>query len=207
MEIGADEALRLGYITVHNYPRIVASLDLYRVRNLSKFEAEDCRGVWLYGLPGTGKSHYAKLHYPDAFRKNQNKWFDGYTTQKNIILDDLDNHVLAHHLKIWCDKWSCTGEVKGSTIELVHENFVITSNYAVDELFPIDHSTRLKEKASEQLMLAVLRRVVVHRFDDIYVKGSNCVDHAVQNDYGMWIHTLIPGPPIEAPALIEDPDI
>lgn len=47
------------------------------------------------------------------------------------MLEDLDDACLGHYLKIWADKWECTGEVKGDTIPLLHEKFVITSNFTI----------------------------------------------------------------------------
>lgn len=43
--------------------------------------------------------------------------------------------MLGHYLKIWADKWACTGEVKGGTVPLCHHRFVVTSNYTIAELF------------------------------------------------------------------------
>lgn len=93
------------------------------------------RGIWIYGPPGTGKTHCARHFDPHAYMKAQNKWWDGYAGQDTVILDDLDTDVLGHHLKIWSDKWSCTGETKGGTVQLRHKLFVVTSNYGIDELF------------------------------------------------------------------------
>lgn len=72
----------------------------------------------MYGAPGTGKSRAAYEKYPDAYRKSQNKWFDGYESHKVIIIDDLDTDMLGHHLKIWADRYPCIGEVKGGTVNL-----------------------------------------------------------------------------------------
>lgn len=103
------------------------------------FQAEGTRGIWIYGPPGTGKSHAARHDYGDAyFIKQQNKWWDGYTGEKVVVLDDLDTNVLGHYLKIWADKWSCTGEIKGGTVQLQHETFIVTSNYTIEELWPED---------------------------------------------------------------------
>lgn len=103
------------------------------------YVADGTRGVWIYGPPGTGKSHYARTNYGDAYYiKPQNKWFDGYSGEKVIVLDDLDNNCLGHYLKIWADKWSCTGEVKGGTVNLVHTHFIVTSNYSIEQLWPED---------------------------------------------------------------------
>lgn len=93
------------------------------------------RGVWYYGPPGTGKSHKARNDHPDAYIKAQNKWFDGYVGQAAIILDDFDCKELGHYLKIWTDKWACSGEIKGGTVSLKHTVFIITSNYHPDELW------------------------------------------------------------------------
>lgn len=52
-----------------------------------------------------------------------------------VILDDLDSDCLSHYLKIWADRWSCTGEYKGGTVALNHSKFIVTSNYTIEDLF------------------------------------------------------------------------
>jgi hypothetical protein len=44
-------------------------------------DADNVRGIWYWGAPGTGKSREARAKYPDAYLKAQNKWWDGYTGQ------------------------------------------------------------------------------------------------------------------------------
>jgi hypothetical protein len=58
---------------------------------------------------------------------------------------------LGHYLKIWGDKWPCTGEVKGSTVPLMHTAIIITSNYTPEELWPDD----------DELLKAIRRRFKV----------------------------------------------
>jgi hypothetical protein len=77
----------------------------------------------------------ARELYPGAYLKAQNKWWDGYTGQEAVILDDLDSNVLGHYLKIWADRYACTGETKGGQVALRHKVIVITSNYRPEDLF------------------------------------------------------------------------
>lgn len=118
---------------------------------------DECRGIWYYGLPGTGKTHKARTENPGAFIKAQNKWWDGYEGEDVVILDDLDTNVLGHYLKIWSDKWACRGEVKGGHVNLKYTKFIITSNYTPDDLWPED-----KDR--------VLRDAIIRRFKIIEVK-------------------------------------
>lgn len=81
------------------------------------------RGVWIVGEPGLGKSHYARSRYgDDIYLKAFNKWWDGYSGQSVVILDDLDRsgQCLGHLLKIWSDKYACDGEVKGGRVGTRH---------------------------------------------------------------------------------------
>lgn len=41
-------------------------------------EADDCKGVWVYGASGAGKSRFARDNYPNLYKKLANKWWDGY---------------------------------------------------------------------------------------------------------------------------------
>jgi hypothetical protein len=106
----------------------------------------DVKGHWYWGPPGTGKSHKARADYPNSYLKSQNKWWDGYQGQPTVIIDDLDTDCLAHHLKIWADKYSCSGEVKGGTVPLQHTALIVTSNYAIEQLF------------KDEIMAAAIRR-------------------------------------------------
>lgn len=146
------------YLFTPAYVKYFKGFEHVRLLAQTPYTHTETRGIWLWGPPGTGKSHFARETYPNAYLKSQNKWFDGYDQQENIILDDFDRVgvCLGHYLKIWADKWACTGEFKGGTTQLVHKNFVITSNYSIRELFGED----------DVLFKAIQRRFKVTHFSD-----------------------------------------
>lgn len=128
------------------FEQIPAEILIKHFPNLMKVQAhfskpeefEECRGIWIWGPPGCGKTTFAMTEYVDAddiYMKAQNKWWDGYRGQSTVILDDMDSDCLAHYLKRWADKWPGYGETKGAQVALNYKRFIVTSNFSIATIF------------------------------------------------------------------------
>jgi len=148
----------------NDYPAMVIKFD----RGIQKliastqpqYEHDTVRGEWYWGAPGCGKSHKAFTENPDAYIKDQNKWFCGYEGEEVIILDDFDHggKCLGYLLKRWTDKNKASAQIKGGKVHLSHKRFIITSNYTIDQIFGEDPI----------LTKAIERRFKVTYFADPY---------------------------------------
>lgn len=119
--------------------------------------------LWLWGPTGTGKSHTAhrisKEIAPDEdpYIKDLNKWWNGYTKQKVVIIEEADPkrcEHLASYFKKWADKWAFTAEAKGTVFPSCRPEYIIvTSNYPIQECFPEEADRApLERRFTEQFL-------------------------------------------------------
>jgi len=127
------------------YLHCLNSLNRVHVDNLSFNLQDNRKAIWLVGRPGCGKSRFAFNEYKEHYPKNCNKWWDGYKDDhKVVILDDIghEHKVLGYHLKRWTDRYSCIGEVKGGSVPLNYDLFIITSNYRIEDIWKDDNDMK-----------------------------------------------------------------
>lgn len=161
LETPIAELVEQGMIAPGQYTSILRAQQHWRLRTPAP-DTEDVKGIWLYGGSGCGKSTWARAFAMDnggMYLKAQNKWWDGYEGQRVVVLDDLDIAALNHYLKIWADKWACTGEVKCGTVNLYHHYLVVTSNYTIQEI--VQKGEKSPESFDENLYEALSRRFKV----------------------------------------------
>lgn len=132
------------------------------LRNLKQIGAEQAQtgrvlektcGLWLYGVPHSGKSYDARNKYSlggePYIKEDLDKWFDNYDGQDTILLEDVDPDMCkqpaaAQKLKVWCDVYPHPVAVKGSMLNNIRpRRFIITSNFSIEECFPNLHGDAL----------------------------------------------------------------
>ena len=85
--------------------------------------------ILLIGEPGTGKTKWAYDNYPSLYRKDSNTlWWDGYTGQPCVLLDDFTGGVPYGTLLQWLDRYPVNAQVKGGYLNLSNTTTIITSN-------------------------------------------------------------------------------
>lgn len=140
----------LNHAKVGNFEDIDPRVQITQARNLefifnravSKRPLETLphttRHLWLWGASGTGKSLAARTRYPKAYLKMCNKWWDAYSNEDVVLIEDFDalaHKVLVHHIKIWADIYPFLTEVKGGARKIRPKLLIITSNYHPNEIW------------------------------------------------------------------------
>lgn len=143
LELGAEHAMANYLIAAKDYLPVKRSLDAYMLHTKERRTFEDTRGMWITGVTGAGKTHfaleYAKERNLTVFSKDANKWWDGYAGQGFVLIDDVspsDMKYMARKVKLWMDKWNLAMcEVKNGSIPTDYDVFCVTSQYTIEECF------------------------------------------------------------------------
>lgn len=112
---------------VHSHRALSAYQNLVKQNTIPRWR--QLHVTVLYGPTGTGKTRRAADH-PSFFMLNQGNgvWFDGYSGQERLILDDFTGWMpLAQLLKV-LDGYPLRLDVKGGTTWAAWTEVILTSN-------------------------------------------------------------------------------
>lgn len=138
--------------------KTLAGIQLDKLMRAKVQDLEKPCGIWLQGPPGVGKSHdiriYCRLQQMPIYEKGHNKWWDGYSGEEVVLLDDIHEDQkswITTFLKTWADAYAFKAETKGGMMNIRPKWVVVTSNFE-----PGDFAERDIDKA------AIRRRFTYH---------------------------------------------
>lgn len=135
--ISVDDILRTNAMHYHQYGRTLMKAEDLALRETTKTVMT--QGYWYYGPTGAGKSYIAfegfniKTHYvvPD-----DNGWWDGYTQQPTVILNEFRGEMPYRKLLDLVDEYHVTVNRRNrEPIPFTSEKLIITSSLPPSEVF------------------------------------------------------------------------
>lgn len=93
---------------------------------------------WYYGATGTGKtkSVYDEFKSENIYPSFSYRWWDGYTSQKCILIDDMRRDYAKFHILLkLLDRYPHIVQIKGGTRHINSPYIIITSAYHPKDLY------------------------------------------------------------------------
>lgn len=90
--------------------------------------SDPCNVIVVQGPTGTGKSKYCLDSFTGAYWKQRSNWWDGYSGQEVIILDEFYGWIPYDLLLRLCDRYPLILETKGGQVQCLANTVVITTN-------------------------------------------------------------------------------
>lgn len=102
---------------------------------ISKPREEKTKVIVVYGPTGSGKSHWARETFPDAYWKCNSKWWDLYEDQETVICDEFYGWIPYNVLLRIADKYPCMVESKFGHLNFNAKTLIILSNDKISEWY------------------------------------------------------------------------
>lgn len=132
-----DDIVMDNPIMYHQYGRTLDRIEAIHLRTRKRTEMT--KGLWFYGPTGTGKSHKAfemvagKSYY--VF-KDDKGWWDGYTGQEVVIINDFRGEIRFGELLQMTDKWDYSVRRRGKEpMPFTSSLIIITASLPPNEVY------------------------------------------------------------------------
>jgi len=120
------------------------SFETYRAMKLPPRNLKDgeLKVIVITGATGLGKTHLVNDLYPNAYwqvaarDRKGTPFYDQYSGQDTIILDEFYGWLPFDHLLRLCDRYPLRLEVKGSVVQCQAKTIVLTSNHDPRRWYP-----------------------------------------------------------------------
>lgn len=126
----------------HQYGRTLQKLE--DIANRKKYRTWQTKGIWYHGETGVGKSHKAFENYDPTTHyvlQNDNGWWDGYTGQKVVIMNEFRGQIPFEELLQLTDKWPHAVKRRArEPMPFLAETIIVTSPMTPQQLYGNFHS-------------------------------------------------------------------
>jgi len=136
---------------VENQPQLlpcIRALETFKNKCLKPLNRE-VEVIVLWGDAGSGKSRWAHDNHPDLYSKSPNKWWDGYTGQSTVLLDDFYGYIPYTELLNVLDRYAYHAEVKCGHVWAQWTKVIITSNRPPDQWYSVGMTPALKRRINK----------------------------------------------------------
>ena len=148
----------------HQYGRTLEKLEDVYINKIYRTEMTTCE--WIYGKSGTGKSHYAFQDYhPDTHYNIQTRdalrgWWDGYSGQNVVIINDFRGELTFSELCLLIDKWPYRVSRRNrEPREFISKHIIITSCNSPYDIYA--------DVLQNEDIVQLKRRIEVKHFIDV----------------------------------------
>lgn len=128
--------------------------------NRKKYRTEMTEGEWYHGETMTGKSEKAFLGYdPETVYlwTDDGGWWDGYTGQPVVVMNDFRGQVPFNEMLNLCDKWPHKVRRRGrEPAPFLAKKVIVTSSLHPEDIY--------KKREAEDSMEQLRRRFVITKF-------------------------------------------
>lgn len=123
---------------VHNYTGLMARYP--RFPNTVRKACLKPRSVlteifWIFGPPGCGKTLFIESKYPDLYPHDISPWWDGYTGQEVVFMDELSDVYPWLKLLRLGNKSKYKVPVKGDYVEFTSKRIYISTNIEPQQVY------------------------------------------------------------------------
>jgi len=125
------------------------------------------------GPTGTGKSKWCMDNYPNAYWKQRGNWWDNYSGQETVIIDEFYGWLPYDLILRLCDRYPLMVEVKGGQVQFIAKTIIFTSN-------------QLPERWYKNVYFSSFTRRV-HEWHIFPIWG----EHEIHTDYNIAISKMV----------------
>lgn len=112
--------------------------------------------LWLWGKAGVGKTRFAydQLPHDQIYMKDGTQWWDGYSQQQCILIDDFDGKWPFRDFLRLLDRYPYRGQYKGGYVDINSPIIIITCEFAPDHFWRDNDLAQVTRRVSHVIEMA-----------------------------------------------------